>query len=225
MIEGEKTNYMRKAYTTKTYFLLLLILYGLTATAQTEKEFRNPPADLCSHVILGWDGEITPDVIGKDLAEIRSRGFRNVIVEAGYRMGSPYLSEGWMANIRTLADSAEHYGMRVWIIDEGKYPSGMAGGRFSQERPDLCMQALVPEGDTVKAVRRSSQTRCVNNPTGGKDESNSLCDYLNPQAVGQFAGSESQLVFVPAFSGLASPYWDSAAMSRPSSGCHGRTTS
>ena len=181
----KQTNYMRKTYTTIS-LCLLLILLGQTATAQTEKEFKNPPADLCSHVILGWDGEITPDIIGKDLNEIRSRGFRNVIVEAGYRMGAPYLSEGWMANIRTLADSAAHYGMRVWIIDEGKYPSGMAGGLFSKERPDLCMQALVPEGDTVRAVRRSSQTRCVNNPTGGKDESNSLCDYLDPQAVGQF---------------------------------------
>lgn len=169
------------------YFLpLLLCFYGQTATAQTEEAFRNPSAELCSHVILGWDGEITPDIIGKDLSEIQARGFRNVIVEAGYRMGAPYLSERWFDNIRTLADSAESRGMKVWIIDEGKYPSGMAGGRFSKERPDLCMQALVEEGDTVRAVRRSSQTRCVNNPTGGKDENHSLCDYLDPQAVGQF---------------------------------------
>jgi hypothetical protein len=33
--------------------------------------------------------------------------------------------------------------MVVWIEDEGKYPSGFAGGKFSQERPDLKMQALV----------------------------------------------------------------------------------
>ena len=33
---------------------------------------------------------------------------------------------------------------------------------------------------------RTGQTRAVNNPNGGKDTSNSLCDYLNPLAVRQF---------------------------------------
>ena len=42
--------------------------------------------------------------------------------------------------------------MKVWIIDEGKYPSGFAGGKFSQERPDLRMQALVI-GDTIQIKR------------------------------------------------------------------------
>jgi len=32
--------------------------------------------------------------------------------------------------------------MRVYLVDEGKYPSGFAGGRFSAERPDLRMQGL-----------------------------------------------------------------------------------
>ena len=157
-----------------------------TANAQIEKGFKNPPAEMCSHVILGWDGEISPEVISRDLSEIQAKGFRNVIIEPGYHMGTEYLSQQWFANVRMMADSVERRGMRVWIIDEGKYPSGMAGGKFSKERPDLCMQALVADGDTVKAVRRSSQTRCVNNPTGGKDENNSLCDYLDPDAVAQF---------------------------------------
>ena len=166
--------------------IFIALLASHSVRAQLELEFKNPPAELCSHVILGWEGAITPEVIGHDLDAIQSRGFRNVIIEAGYRMGAPYLSDTWFANIHTMADSCARRGMRMWIIDEGKYPSGMAGGRFSKERPDLCMQALVDDGDTVKAVRRSSQTRCVNNPTGGKDENNSLCDYLDPQAVGQF---------------------------------------
>lgn len=129
--------------------------------------------------------------------------------------------------------------MKVWIIDEGKYPSGFAGGKFSQERPDLRMQALVI-GDTIQIKRgevmtnhkiapeiisavavstsgapnrtveinngkisfnaglddwkillvksdfRTAVTRAVNNPNGGKDATNSLCDYLNPVAVQQF---------------------------------------
>ena len=170
----------------KNIALIILLTIVATAKAQMEKGFKTPPAEMCSHVILGWDGEISPEVIGNDLAEIQAKGFRNVIIEPGYHMGTEYLSPKWFANIRMMADSVERRGMRMWIIDEGKYPSGMAGGKFSKERPEHCMQALVADGDTVKAVRRSSQTRCVNNPTGGKDENNSLCDYLDPAAVAQF---------------------------------------
>ena len=38
----------------------------------------------------------------------------------------------------------------------------------------------------VKSDFRTAVTRAVNNPNGGKDATNSLCDYLNPVAVQQF---------------------------------------
>ncbi len=170
----------------KLFLTIFVCLAALSARAQSKETFSNPPAEMCSHVILGWDGEISAQVMERDLDAIQKAGFRNVIIEPGYRMGTPYLSEQWFQNVRMMADAVARRGMKMWIIDEGKYPSGMAGGKFSQLRPDLCMQALVAQGDTVMAVRRSSQTRCVNNPTGGKDESNSLCDYLDTLAVDQF---------------------------------------
>ncbi len=171
----------------RSYLLTLMaMLTAMAAYSQTENEFKHPPTDMCNHVILGWDGQIDSVVIERDLDAIEACGFRCVIVEPGYNMGDPYLSRQWFSNVRMMADAVERRGMKMWIIDEGKYPSGMAGGKFSHERPDLCMQALMTEGDSVKSVRRSSNTRCVNNPTGGKDETNSLCDYLDTMAVRQF---------------------------------------
>lgn len=172
---------MRKI--TLTIFALLSVVM---AFSQTEEAFWHPPVEMSNHVILGWDGQIDSTIIERDLDAIEACGFRSVIIEPGYNMGEPYLSQQWFANVRIMANAVERRGMKMWIIDEGKYPSGMAGGKFSKERPDLCMQALIVEGDTVKAVRRSSNTRCVNNPTGGKDENNSLCDYLDPAAVKQY---------------------------------------
>ena len=177
--------------------------------------------------------------IRKDLDSIKSKGFRSVIFEAGYKLPYEYLSDEWFKGIRTGVREAKKRGLKVWLIDEGKYPSGFAGGKFSKERPDLRMQALVvcdtvhvKRADVIKdravtdgvisavAVSRSGAlnrmvevvdgkisfnagldewyillvrpefrtavTRAVNNPTGGKDATNSLCDYLNPDAVRQF---------------------------------------
>ena len=170
----------------RIFLIATMVLAMVQSHAQSLESFKNPPVETCNHVILGWDGEINKQVIEADLDAIQQKGFRNVIIEPGYHMGTEYLSWQWFRNVSMMAEAVQRRGMRMWIIDEGKYPSGMAGGKFSKERPDLCMQALVKDSTGVKMVRRSSQTRCVNNPTGGKDEKNSLCDYLDPKAVRQF---------------------------------------
>ena len=174
-----------------------------------------------------------------DLDSIKTKGFRSVIFEAGYRLPFEYLSEDWFLAIRSAVEQAHKRGLKVWIIDEGKYPSGFAGGKFSKLRPEMRMQAvvaldtvLVKAGSSLKdypvdpkalsaiavplkggigrevEIRdskisfnagvesyriilagtdfRTGVTRAVNNPTGGKDATNSLCDYLNPAAVRQF---------------------------------------
>ena len=65
----------------KNIALIILLTIVATAKAQMEKGFKTPPAEMCSHVILGWDGEISPEVISRDLSEIQAKGFRNVIIE------------------------------------------------------------------------------------------------------------------------------------------------
>ena len=95
--------------------------------------------------------------ICNDLDSIKKKGFRAVIFEAGYKLPFKYLSEEWFKAIRTGVVEAKKRDMKVWIIDEGKYPSGFAGGKFSQERPDLRMQALVI-GDTIQIKRGEVMT-------------------------------------------------------------------
>jgi hypothetical protein len=200
--------------------------------------FQSPPVEYSMTFYWGWDGKITDEVISRDLDAFRERGVHIVTLEPGYDMGSPYLSDGWFQLVKRTVELARERNMRVWIVDEGKYPSGFAGGKFTTDAPELGMQALVIAdqfevergqsvsrslpGDIISAVAvnlsdstsqvlnlesgelhwkapdglwrvvlvkhdfRSSPTRAVNNPTRGKDPSNSLCDYLDPAATQQF---------------------------------------
>lgn len=114
------------------------------AVREVAAHFESPPSEYGATVTWGWDGPVTEAVINRDLDTLRDRGLRVATIEAGYGMdNAPYLSDGWFQLIRYAAEQARARDMRLWIIDEGKYPSGFAGGRFSQERPDLRMQALV----------------------------------------------------------------------------------
>jgi hypothetical protein len=205
--------------------------------AAVAASFATPPVEYAHTLTYGLEGPLSREAFAADLDAMQKQGIQVVTMEGGYKMKEPYLSEGYFKNIQVLVEELKKRNMRLWIIDEGKYPSGFAGGKFSQERPDLRMQGLVAgrinvkEGETVTrkldpsfisaiAVNQQARTtqpvdissgelnftakqgnwqlmlvqhrfktavtRAANNPTGGKDTVNSLCDYLNPEATRQF---------------------------------------
>lgn len=105
--------------------------------------FKSPPSEYGIILWWGFDGPVTDTVIRRDLDRIKAMGFRGVMLEAGYGMTAKYLTPEWFALVKIAVEEAKKRDMRVWIEDEGKYPSGFAGGKFSNERPDLKMQGLV----------------------------------------------------------------------------------
>jgi hypothetical protein len=209
----------------------------VSSAAEAAASFQSPPPENGMTLWWGWDGPVNELVIQRDLDRIQAMGFTGVMIEAGNRMEQKYLTPGWFNLFKIAVDEAKARHMRVWVEDDGKYPSGFVGGRFTRERPDLCMQALangdpidVAAGGTVtrkvgpemicavaynldnnentvleikdgvvtftapaqgkwqvwtmRHMFRSGATAWVDNPTGArKDNSASLCDYMNPEAT------------------------------------------
>jgi hypothetical protein len=113
------------------------------AIKEVAANFKTPPPEYGMILWWGWDGPMTDTVIRRDLDRIQAMGFRGVMIEAGYGMTAKYLSPEWFGLVKIAVEEAKKRNMIVWIEDEGKYPSGFAGGKFSNERPDLKMQGLV----------------------------------------------------------------------------------
>lgn len=110
--------------------------------AEVASQFGDPPPEVGPVLWWGWTGAMTAEVITRDLDDICALGFRAVMIEAGYGMSPRYLSDEWFAAVRLAVGMARERGLRVILVDEGKYPSGFAGGKFTRERPDLRMQGL-----------------------------------------------------------------------------------
>ena len=143
---------MRKLLSTLVLFFLTTLVTNAQEPWQkisdkglkdVASNFMTPPSENGLLLWWGWDGPVDETVIKRDLDKIKSYGFKQVMIEAGYGMATPYLSQGWFELVRTATEQAKLRGMRIWVEDEGKYPSGFAGGKFSAERPDLKMQGLV----------------------------------------------------------------------------------
>ncbi len=149
-------------------FIFLLIVYQasyaqrvwqqLTFPSYSEmaSQFKNYPVEYAATLTWGWDGVASRETISHDLDAIKKQGLHVVTIECGYAMGVDYLSDGWFEKVKIAVEEAKKRNMRIWIIDEGKYPSGFAGGKFSKEKPELRMQGIevaerinLAEGETV----------------------------------------------------------------------------
>jgi hypothetical protein len=138
-----------------------LVLAGLLATVllaqrpwqqvtvpslrEAAQNFKTPPHEYGAiQPFASWNG---PDAnerkarIVQDLDRLAANGVFIVNVSPG--RGEPkYLSPEHMDQTKFLVQEAAKRGMKLWIQDEYDYPSGFAGGKISEQYPQLTMQGL-----------------------------------------------------------------------------------
>ena len=136
----------------------LLILVSSCGTSANEKNgkisnpsasevlgrFDEPPVEYSLSFYWGWDGNVTEEVMARDMDNFRANNVHIVSLEAGYEMGASYLSDGWFMKVDTAVQLAKERDMRLYLVDEGKYPSGFAGGMIADKVPELGMKTVVP---------------------------------------------------------------------------------
>lgn len=114
----------------------------MPAAAEVAAGWKTPPPAYGPEPYYGFNGPMNEAVIERDLDTMKSLGFRAVTVQAGPDMPYPYLSEGYFDLFKKLVEQAKRREMKVWIVDDAGYPSGFAGGKFTESKPALRMQAL-----------------------------------------------------------------------------------
>src|SRR6266545_3195823 len=112
---------------------------------EAAQRFRQPPPEYGLIIWWWWNGDMTEAEIVRDLREIKEHGVNSVMLWAYYGLSIEYLSPKWFERVRFAVEQARHLDIRVWLMDEGSYPSGFAGGRISKEHPDLRMQVLTAD--------------------------------------------------------------------------------
>src|ERR1022692_2652150 len=107
--------------------------------------FKAPPHEYGAiQPFASWNG---PDAserkarIVQDLDRLAANGVFVINMSPG--RGEPkYLSPEHMAQVKFVVQEAAKRGMKLWIEDEYDYPSGFAGGKVSEQYPELTMQGL-----------------------------------------------------------------------------------
>lgn len=165
---------------------------SVPTVSEAADKFASPPPEYSLTMWWFWNGDMTESNIRRDLAELKSRGIRSVMIWPYVGLVNlEYLSPAWFERVTFAVQEARRLDIRVWLEDEGCYPSGFVGGKVTRERPWQRMQVLVahqgPGGQSdVKPEYRTAATRYIHAPGFKKDSTYSLFDALSPAATDDF---------------------------------------
>lgn len=110
------------------------------------KDLAAPPAQYDQTMDYGLGRNMTQETMSRELDSINKQGINAISIEGTYGTPEPYLSAGYMEGVKVLVAELKKRGMHMWIIDEGQYPSGFAGGLISKKAPEYRMQGIVVAG-------------------------------------------------------------------------------
>ncbi|NOU62853.1 hypothetical protein GC096_02170 [Paenibacillus sp. LMG 31461] len=109
-----------------------------------KKEFMNPPAEFGPIPFWFWNDELSEKELLRQLHEFHAKEVSGVVIHP--RMGlsreTPYLSEAYMALVKSVVAEAAKLGMSIILYDEGMYPSGSACGLVVKQNPAYASRGL-----------------------------------------------------------------------------------
>ena len=166
-----------------------------------------------------WNDVLEREALFRQLRDMDSVGAKNIWilpVPADFRPNSmktnlqpEYLSEEYLAILDDLVVEMQRRGMKLWLYDEGGWPSGGNCGRIVRERPDWARQTLVKR-DVAPGELERVPDDCIAAFQAGGNGGGRRLDPGETLAVGHgaelyFAQFGHETALVPSYPDLLNP--------------------
>ena len=90
--------------------------------------FRNPTSEYRGAPFWAWNCDMTLDLLEKEIEYLKEMGFGGFHMHPRVGLATPYLEDDFMDLVKGCVKKAKSEGMRAYLYDEDKWPSGFAGG-------------------------------------------------------------------------------------------------
>ena len=112
-------------------------------------DFADPPAEYRPVPFWSWNEEMEPAEVRRQIGLIDEGGWGGGFVHSRVGLTTEYLGEAWFAAAAAAIDACRERGLKVWLYDEDKWPSGFSGGTVPLADEAFRMKALYarPEGE------------------------------------------------------------------------------
>ncbi|MCX7935058.1 MAG: hypothetical protein N3A66_07340, partial [Planctomycetota bacterium] len=126
-----------------------------------EKDFGNPAAIFRGAPFWAWNGRLEPDELRRQIRLMHRMGLGGFFMHSRVGLATPYLAPEWFDCVNACIDEAKKLGMKAWLYDEDRWPSGAAGGLVTRN-PKYRMRSLRLEVvDNPKSLRWQKETLAV----------------------------------------------------------------
>ncbi len=104
--------------------------------------WQSPPAIYRGAPFWSWNDRMEPDRLRRQIRSMRQAGMGGFFMHSRYGLKTPYLSKEWFECIQACLDEADELGMKAYLYDEDRWPSGTAGGSVTRDHPEFAAQHL-----------------------------------------------------------------------------------
>ena len=111
--------------------------------------FACPPSEYRGAPFWAWNAKLDQNELSAQIDCFRQMGLGGFFMHSRSGMATEYLGEEFMARVRDCIDYAEKCGMKAYLYDEDRWPSGSAGGYVTREKAyrqkQVCLSRKSPE--------------------------------------------------------------------------------
>jgi hypothetical protein len=118
---------------------------AVPSAGEAAANFRTPPREYGAIHWAIWGDELTRERIVREFDQLAGNGIYVVNLGPARGMTPKYLSPEHLDLIKFAVEEARKRNMKIWLADEGSYPSGFAGGKIGEQYPQLTMQGIVAD--------------------------------------------------------------------------------
>lgn len=95
---------------------------------QTKELFSDPPAEYRSAPFWAWNDRMDPDEVERQIRDMHAQGIGGFFIHSREGLETEYMGREWFACVERAVSTAKELGMKAWLYDEDRWPSGTAGG-------------------------------------------------------------------------------------------------
>ena len=104
--------------------------------------WSNPGREFRSAPFWSWNSKLDADRLCRAIDSMHSAGMGGFFMHSRYGLKTPYLSEEWFECVTACVERARSLGMKAYLYDEDRWPSGAAGGIVTRKNPEYGMVFL-----------------------------------------------------------------------------------
>src|SRR4051812_38352599 len=110
-------------------------LYPQNISARLDPEvFRNPPSIYRGVPFWSWNARLDLPQLFRQIEQFKAMGFGGVCIHSRTGLATEYLGAEYLQAVKACTHKLASEGMRAWLYDEDRWPSGYAGGIVTREK-------------------------------------------------------------------------------------------